>query len=69
MVEWKTFPGWQTSTAECKSFEELPPACRKYVSWISRATRKPLRLLSVGGERERIIHFDPPFMPEEGYEE
>ncbi len=65
-VEWKTFPGWQSSTTGCRSFEELPPACRAYVSWISNATGRPLRMLSVGGERDRIIRFDPPFMPDPG---
>jgi adenylosuccinate synthase len=65
-VQWKTFPGWQRPTTECRTFAELPEACRAYVAWICEATNRPLRMISVGGDRDQIIRFDPPFRPDQG---
>ena len=63
-VEWKTFPGWRSPTGGCRTFEELPEACRNYLAWISRAAGRPLRMISVGGDRDNVIRFDPPLWPE-----
>jgi adenylosuccinate synthase len=62
-VEWKTFPGWQSPTAQCRTFDELPAACRAYLAWICRETDRPLRMISVGRAREHIIRCDPPYRP------
>jgi adenylosuccinate synthase len=63
-VQWRSFPGWRQPTDACRTFEELPGPCRAYVSWISRETARPIRMISVGGERDRVIRFDRPFWPD-----
>ncbi len=59
-VEWKTFPGWRRSLADCRRFEDLPETCRKYVTWIAAATGCSVRMVSVGPDREQSIPLDPP---------
>jgi adenylosuccinate synthase len=59
-VEWKTFPGWQRPLADCRRFEDLPEACRKYIAWIAAATGCSIRMVSVGPDRAQSIPLDPP---------
>ncbi len=64
-VEYETLPGWMSSIGHCRRFEELPRKCRSYLSWICRQTGCPLKMISVGPDREQTIIFDEPFFPEE----
>lgn len=54
--------GWQTSTAQARSFDELPERARFYLEWISREVGVPLWIVSVGQDRkDTIVLPDFPF--------
>jgi adenylosuccinate synthase len=47
--------GWQTSTAEARSFDELPLNARNYLRTISDLTGAPLKIVGVGQSRAQTI--------------
>ncbi len=48
-------PGWLTSTAEARSFSELPPKARTYLKKIAALTGAKLSIVSVGADRAQTI--------------
>jgi adenylosuccinate synthase len=54
--QWRDFPGWSEDVADVRRFEDLPGAARAYIEAIEGLTGLPVRLVSVGPEREQIIH-------------
>jgi adenylosuccinate synthase len=52
---YEEFKGWNCSTAECTSFDELPEQAQKYVRWIEKLTDVPVSVLSVGPKRASTI--------------
>ncbi len=48
---WRRFPGWRTSTAGARRWEDLPARAREYVGWIEAACGVPVERISVGAER------------------
>lgn len=48
-------PGWQCSTGQAKSFEDLPDAARNYLTTIEKETGVPIVMISAGKERETLI--------------
>ena len=52
---WRSFPGWQTSTAHTRRWEDLPEAARSYLEWVEERAGIPVTLVSVGAEREAEI--------------
>ncbi|MEK7847431.1 MAG: adenylosuccinate synthase [Chloroflexota bacterium] len=53
--EYEEVPGWLTSTAEVRRWEELPPQARAYVEQIEELAGCPVALVSVGPRREQTI--------------
>jgi adenylosuccinate synthase len=53
---YETLPGWQTSTAEARRWDDLPEAAQAYLRRISELTETPLWYVSVGTRRDQIIH-------------
>jgi adenylosuccinate synthase len=51
-------PGWDADIRNARSKEELPAAARNYVERIEKETGVPVTLVSVGSEREEIIHWN-----------
>lgn len=51
----KTFPGWKKETTGCKTYKELPPAAKKYLEFIKSETGVPVKIISVGPERNQTI--------------
>ena len=47
--------GWHTSTANCRSYDELPAAAKKYIEFIERSVGCRIKYISVGAERDAII--------------
>jgi len=47
--------GWQASTADARTFEELPERAQAYLNWISDQLAIPLWVVSVGQERTATI--------------
>jgi len=52
---YETLPGWETSTREARSIEELPPAARRYLDRVEELTETPIQMVSVGTRRSQII--------------
>jgi adenylosuccinate synthase len=48
-------PGWNCSTAECRSYEELPQKAKEYLAMLEKAIGYPIAMISIGPEREQII--------------
>ncbi len=52
---YETWPGWQTSTREARSWDELPQAARAYLRRLSELAGAPIEMVSVGPAREQLI--------------
>ena len=52
---YETWPGWMTSTTECRTWDDLPANAQKYLGRIEELAGVPIRLVSVGPERDQII--------------
>lgn len=52
---YEVMQGWNVSTRDVTSFEELPLAAKNYVNRLCELVGVPLSLLSVGPERERTV--------------
>jgi adenylosuccinate synthase len=53
--EYRTFKGWQQSTAGMTSYDELPQAAKDYVRFIEDETEVPSEIISTGPRREETI--------------
>jgi adenylosuccinate synthase len=53
--EYRTFKGWQTSTAGITAYDELPTAAKDYVRFIEDETETQARIISTGPRREETI--------------
>jgi adenylosuccinate synthase len=58
---YEELPGWQTSTAEARQFEDLPPQAQQYVKRLEELIGCPASLISVGMKREQTIQKMPIF--------
>ena len=54
ILEW--MPGWEQSTGEARTLDELPDRARRYLDRIEALTGAPIRMVSVGTRRSQIIH-------------
>lgn len=52
---YEEFKGWNCSTREATSFEELPKQAQKYIRWLEELTGVPVSILSVGPNRKSTI--------------
>jgi adenylosuccinate synthase len=52
---YEELPGWQSDTAGCRSWDELPAAARAYVERLEELAGVPIRHVSVGPERDQMI--------------
>ena len=55
MPIYEEFEGWQTSTCEARSYEELPIQARTYLERLAEVTGIPLGIVSVGPGREQTM--------------
>jgi adenylosuccinate synthase len=53
---YETLPGWQTSTATARRWEDLPERALDYLRRIETLTGTPIWYVSVGTRRDQIIH-------------
>lgn len=47
--------GWNEPLGGCRTWEELPVACRRYVERIEELVGVPVRFIGVGADREAVI--------------
>lgn len=53
--EFKSFPGWQTSLQQARSFDQLPAAFREYVNYLESGLGIPVSMISTGPERDSLL--------------
>lgn len=54
-VEYVTLKGWMQPIGRCKTYDELPLACREYVEFIEKNLNIPIKYIGVGPKREDMI--------------
>jgi adenylosuccinate synthase len=52
---YKTFKGWNAAIAHCRTAASLPQALRDYIAFIEEFTGVPIKIVSVGPDREETI--------------
>ncbi len=52
---YETWPGWMTSTSECRSWDDLPGNAQGYLRRIEELVGAPMRFVSVGPRREQMV--------------
>ena len=52
---YEELPGWEANISDVRTWDGLPPAARSYLEHIRAAAGVPVRLVSVGPERDQII--------------
>ena len=55
---YESWPGWKASTREARVWDDLPAEARAYLARISELAGVPIRFVSVGPERDRLIVMD-----------
>lgn len=49
------FEGWQCDLRKCRTYEEFPAAFKTYVEFIERETGVPVKVISVGPDRDETV--------------
>ena len=49
------FEGWKCDLSECRKYEEFPVAFKNYVEFIERETGVPVKVISIGPDRDETI--------------
>jgi adenylosuccinate synthase len=52
---YESFPGWGVDVTGCRKREELPEEAREFVGFVEAQLGAPLRMISVGPERDQAI--------------
>ena len=47
--------GWKCDISLARKWDDLPPAAQKYIEMIERLTGCPVKYISVGAERDRVV--------------
>ncbi len=64
---YETLSGWQRSTSECKTVEDLPSEAKTYLKFLSDLMEIPIAIISLGASRgQTIIVEDPIHGPKRG---
>lgn len=56
VYEW--LPGWQEDLAACRRFTDLPAPARGYLERLSQLLNLPIRVVSVGPDRDQTLRLD-----------
>ena len=54
-VEYETLPGWSEDISDCKTFEDLPENCQRYILRVQELLGVPIRWIGVGPNRADVI--------------
>lgn len=57
---YKTMPGWNKPTTECRSLEELPKEALSYLEFLAELMDVPIAIVSLGAGREQTIIVEDP---------
>ncbi len=56
----KTLPGWQCSTADCRRLQDLPSSAMAYLRFLADLMEVPIAIVSLGASREQTIVVEDP---------
>ena len=56
----ETLPGWQSSTADCRRLEDLPPTAMSYLRFLAELMEVPIAIVSLGADRDQTIVVEDP---------
>jgi adenylosuccinate synthase len=57
---YETVPGWQQSTADCRSLEDLPSQALNYLKFLAELMEVPIAIVSLGASRDQTIIVEDP---------
>ena len=57
---YKTLPGWQQSTADCRKLEDLPKQALDYLKFLAELMDVPIAIVSLGASRDQTIIVEDP---------
>lgn len=57
---YKTMPGWQQSTADCRALEDLPQQALDYLKFLAELMEVPIAIVSLGASRDQTIIVEDP---------
>ena len=57
---YKTLPGWQQPTTECRSLSDLPQKALNYLKYMAELMKVPIAIVSVGPSRDQTIIVEDP---------
>ena len=57
---YKTLPGWQKSTTDCRSLSDLPKEALNYLKYLAELMKVPIAIVSVGPGRDQTIIVEDP---------
>ncbi|MCP2729590.1 adenylosuccinate synthase [Limnofasciculus baicalensis] len=57
---YKTLPGWQKSTEDCRTLEHLPKEALDYLKFLAELMKVPIALVSLGASRDQTIIVEDP---------
>ncbi|HAX76923.1 MAG TPA: adenylosuccinate synthase [Cyanobacteria bacterium UBA11372] len=57
---YKTLPGWQQSTAACRTLEDLPKQALDYLKFLAELMEVPIAIVSLGASRDQTIIVEDP---------
>ena len=57
---YETLPGWQSSTADCRRLEDLPPTAMSYLRFLAELMEVPIAIVSLGASRDQTIVVEDP---------
>lgn len=53
---YKELPGWMEDTSQVKNYADLPQKARSYIEFLEKSIDLPIRVISVGPEREATFY-------------
>jgi adenylosuccinate synthase len=56
----RSLPGWQCSTADCRALEDLPPTAMAYLRFLAELMEVPIAIVSLGAKRDQTIVVEDP---------
>ena len=57
---YKTLPGWQKSTVDCRNLEDLPQQALDYLRFLAELMKVPIAIVSLGASRDQTIVVEDP---------
>jgi adenylosuccinate synthase len=57
---YETVPGWQQSTEDCRTLEDLPRQALDYLKFLAELMKVPIAIVSLGASRDQTIIVEDP---------